>query len=165
MPICIISQFLARRRARTECIPSPFLGLLPLSGCCRLSLASPLSGNRTGSWRLCISQANVHLVSYFAVVFVFSVVPFFSRQASLRELTPVFLNLVSDSSKIVRTVALENLGRLISTLPGESVSEELVRYFTGTAVESMGDPSVSEPSILPSPPPHASPLVPTSPRP
>lgn len=72
-------------------------------------------------------------------------------QASMRELTPVFLNLVSDSSKIVRTVALENLGRLISTLPGESVSEELVRYFTGTAVESMGDPSVSEPFHSPLP--------------
>lgn len=72
----------------------------------------------------------------------------FILQASLRELTPVFLNLVSDSSKIVRTVALENLGRLISTLPGESVSEELVRYFTGTAVESMGDPSVSTGGVL-----------------
>ncbi|CAM9673604.1 unnamed protein product [Ectocarpus sp. 12 AP-2014] len=61
-------------------------------------------------------------------------------EVSLRELTPVFLNLASDSSKLVRTGALQHLGRLISTLPGESVSEDLVRYFTGTAVESMGDP-------------------------
>ena len=65
-------------------------------------------------------------------------------KVSLRELTPAFLNLASDSSKLVRTGALQHLGRLISTLPGESVSEDLVRYFTGTAVESMGDPVVSE---------------------
>ncbi|CAM9430042.1 unnamed protein product [Scytosiphon promiscuus] len=65
-------------------------------------------------------------------------------EVSLRELTPVFLNLASDSSKLVRTGALQHLGRLISTLPGESVSEDLVRYFTGTAVESMGDPVVSK---------------------
>ncbi|CAM9737733.1 unnamed protein product, partial [Pylaiella littoralis] len=61
-------------------------------------------------------------------------------EVSLRELTPVFLNLASDSSKLVRTGALQHLGRLISTLPGGSVSEDLVSYFTGTAVESMGDP-------------------------
>lgn len=56
----------------------------------------------------------------------------------------MFLNLASDSSKLVRTGALQHLGRLISTLPGDSVSEDLVRYFTGTAVESMGDPVVSK---------------------
>eukprot|EP00903_Cladosiphon_okamuranus_P014228 g13217.t1 len=61
-------------------------------------------------------------------------------EVSLKELTPVFLNLASDSSKLVRTGALQHLGRLISTLPGDSVSEDLVRYFTGTAAESMGDP-------------------------
>lgn len=55
----------------------------------------------------------------------------------------MFLNLASDSSKLVRTGALQHLGRLISTLPGGSVSEDLVSYFTGTAVESMGDPVVS----------------------
>lgn len=60
----------------------------------------------------------------------------------------MFLNLASDSSKLVRTGALQHLGRLISTLPGDSVSEDLVRYFTGTAVESMGDPVVSWLSYL-----------------
>lgn len=55
----------------------------------------------------------------------------------------MFINLASDSSKLVRTGALQHLGRLISTLPGESVTEELVHYFTATAVESMGDPVVS----------------------
>lgn len=65
------------------------------------------------------------------------------RQVSLRELTPVFINLASDSSKLVRTGALQQLGRLISTLPGEAVTEELVGYFTATAVETMGDPMVS----------------------
>lgn len=60
----------------------------------------------------------------------------------------MFLNLASDSSKLVRTGALQHLGRLISTLPGESVSEDLVRYFTGTAVESMGDPVVSSATVV-----------------
>lgn len=60
----------------------------------------------------------------------------------MRELMPVFLNLASDYSQLVRTEALQHLGRLISTLPGESVGQDLVRCFTSTAVESMGDPVV-----------------------
>lgn len=54
----------------------------------------------------------------------------------------MFLDLAGDSSKLVRTGALQYLGRLISTLPGEKVSQDLVSYFTGTAVESMDDPPV-----------------------
>ncbi|CAN0278923.1 unnamed protein product, partial [Discosporangium mesarthrocarpum] len=61
-------------------------------------------------------------------------------QVSSKELTPVFVTLATDSSKIVRTGALQHLGPLISTLPGDAVTEDLVQYFTSTAIEHSGDP-------------------------
>ncbi|CAM9542553.1 unnamed protein product, partial [Choristocarpus tenellus] len=62
-------------------------------------------------------------------------------QLSFSELQSVFISLASDSSKIVRTGALQHLGPLISTLSGEAVSPALVQYFTSTATEHSGDPT------------------------
>lgn len=56
-----------------------------------------------------------------------------SEKVRVEEMIPMFERFASDPSKWVRTAAYQHLGPFLSTIPGDSISNELLVHFTGMA--------------------------------